>query len=43
MLTVSEALLFRVTVRLRLPEYVTDAEKCQRVEDVLEQLGLTHV
>jgi ABC-type multidrug transport system ATPase subunit len=41
MLTVSEALLF--AARLRLPEYVTDAEKRQRVEDVLEQLGLTHV
>lgn len=41
MVTVSEALLF--AARLRLPEYVTDAEKCQRVEDVLEQLGLTHV
>ncbi|KAI0255316.1 hypothetical protein BJV78DRAFT_1119618 [Lactifluus subvellereus] len=41
MLTVSEALLF--AARLRLPEYVTDAEKCQRVEDVLEQLGLTDV
>jgi ABC-type Na+ transport system ATPase subunit NatA len=40
-LTVSEALLF--AARLRLPEYVTDAEKRQRVEDVLEQLGLTHV
>jgi energy-coupling factor transporter ATP-binding protein EcfA2 len=41
MLTVGEALLF--AARLRLPEYVTDAEKRQRVEDVLEQLGLTHV
>ncbi|KAH9023839.1 ABC-2 type transporter-domain-containing protein [Lactarius pseudohatsudake] len=41
MLTVSEALLF--AARLRLPEYVTDAEKRQRVADVLEQLGLTHV
>ena len=41
MLTVSEALLF--AARLRLPEYVTDAEKRQRVEDVLEQLGLTRV
>ncbi len=41
MLTVAEALLF--AARLRLPEYVTDAEKRQRVEDVLEQLGLTHV
>ena len=41
MLTVSEALLF--AARLRLPEYVTDAEKRQRVEDVLDQLGLTHV
>lgn len=41
MLTVSEALLF--AARLRLPEYVTDGEKRQRVEDVLEQLGLTHV
>lgn len=41
MLTVSEALLF--AARLRLPEYVTDTEKRQRVEDVLEQLGLTHV
>lgn len=40
-ITVSEALLF--AARLRLPEYVTDAEKRQRVEDVLEQLGLTHV
>jgi ABC-type multidrug transport system ATPase subunit len=41
MLTVAEALLF--AARLRLPEYVTDAEKRQRVEDVLEQLGLTQV
>jgi ABC-type nitrate/sulfonate/bicarbonate transport system ATPase subunit len=41
MLTVGEALLF--AARLRLPEYITDAEKRQRVEDVLEQLGLTHV
>ncbi|KAI9508809.1 hypothetical protein F5148DRAFT_1351131 [Russula earlei] len=41
MLTVYEALLF--AARLRLPEYVTDAEKRQRVEDVIEQLGLTHV
>lgn len=40
-LTVSEALLF--AARLRLPEYVTDAEKRQRVEDVIEQLGLTQV
>jgi ABC-type multidrug transport system ATPase subunit len=41
MLTVSEALLF--AARLRLPEYVTDAEKRQRVADVIEQLSLTHV
>jgi ABC-type multidrug transport system ATPase subunit len=34
MLTVGEALLF--TARLRLPEYVTDAEKRQRVEDIIE-------
>ena len=41
MLTVSEALLF--AARLRLPEYVPDAEKRQRVDDVIEQLSLTHV
>ncbi|KAH9992457.1 hypothetical protein BJV77DRAFT_1060460 [Russula vinacea] len=41
MLTVNEALLF--AARLRLPEYVTDAEKRQRVDDVIEQLGLSHV
>lgn len=40
-LTVRESLL--CAARLRLPEYVTDAEKRQRVEDVIEQLGLTHV
>jgi ABC-type multidrug transport system ATPase subunit len=41
MLTVIEALLF--AARLRLPEYVTDAEKRQRVDDVIEQLSLNHV
>jgi len=41
MLTVYEMLLF--AARLRLPEYMTDAEKRQRVEDVLEQLGLKNV
>lgn len=41
MLTVREAILF--AARLRLPEYVTDAEKCQRADDVIEQLSLTHL
>lgn len=41
MLTVKEAILF--AARLRLPEYVTDAEKRQRVDDVIEQLSLTHI
>jgi ABC-type multidrug transport system ATPase subunit len=41
MLTVSEAILF--AARLRLPEYVTDAEKRQRVDEVIEQLSLDHV
>jgi len=38
---VRESLL--CAARPRLPEYVTDAEKHQRVGDVIEQLGLTHV
>jgi ABC-type multidrug transport system ATPase subunit len=41
MLTVREAILF--AARLRLPEYVTDAEKRQRADDVIEQLSLTHL
>ncbi|TFY53547.1 hypothetical protein EVG20_g10067, partial [Dentipellis fragilis] len=41
MLTVFEALLF--AARLRLPENVSDAEKQQRVHDVVEQLGLSRV
>ncbi|KAI0062057.1 hypothetical protein BV25DRAFT_1825918 [Artomyces pyxidatus] len=41
MLTVFEALLF--AARLRLPEWISDAEKKQRVEDVVEQLGLGKV
>jgi ABC-type multidrug transport system ATPase subunit len=41
MLTVREAILF--AAHLRLPEYVTDAEKRQRADDVIEQLSLTHV
>ncbi|KAI0042833.1 hypothetical protein FA95DRAFT_513015 [Auriscalpium vulgare] len=41
MLTVHEALLF--AARLRLPEGVSAAEKRQRVEDVIEQLGLVNV
>ncbi|KAI0282455.1 P-loop containing nucleoside triphosphate hydrolase protein, partial [Russula aff. rugulosa BPL654] len=41
MLTVREAILF--AARLRLPEYVTEAEKRQRADDVIEQLGLSHV
>ena len=41
MLTVREAILF--AARLRLPEYVTDAEKRQRADDVIEQLGLSQV
>ena len=41
MLTVREAILF--AARLRLPEYVTDAEKRQRVDDVIEQFSLAHV
>ena len=44
MLTANGALLaFLFAVRLRLPEYVTDAEKRQRVDDVIEQLSLNHV
>ncbi|KAI0263756.1 hypothetical protein BC834DRAFT_924835 [Gloeopeniophorella convolvens] len=41
MLTVWEATLF--AARLRLPEYIPEAEKRRRAEDVIEQLGLTHV
>ena len=40
-LTVFESLLF--AARLRLPDYVSDAEKRQRVEDVVEQLGLSRI
>lgn len=40
-LTVFESLLF--AARLRLPEYISDGEKKQRVEDVIEQLGLGRV
>ncbi len=41
MLTVREAILFAAC--LRLPEYVTDVEKRQRVDDVIDQLSLNHV
>ena len=41
MLTVREAILF--TACLHLPGYVTDAEKHQQVDDVIEQLSLAHV
>lgn len=40
-LTIFEALLF--AARLRLPEHISDSEKKQRVEDVIEQLKLTTV
>jgi len=38
MLTVFEALLF--AARLRLPESVPDVEKCKRVNEVMEKLGI---
>lgn len=41
MLTVREALTF--AAKLRLPEYVPLHEKVARVEEVIEQLGLTRV
>ncbi|KAF8894767.1 ABC transporter [Infundibulicybe gibba] len=40
-LTVFEALLF--AARLRLPEYVTDVEKQERVNELLEKLAITHI
>ncbi|THH20052.1 hypothetical protein EW146_g1242 [Bondarzewia mesenterica] len=40
-LTVFESLLF--AARLRLPEHISDSEKRQRVEDVVEQLGLSQI
>jgi energy-coupling factor transporter ATP-binding protein EcfA2 len=41
MLTVYEALLF--AARLRLPETVSDSVKSQRVEEVMEKLGIESI
>ncbi len=40
-LTVFEALLF--AARLRLPESITDQEKKERVDNLLEKLGISHI
>lgn len=40
-LTVFEALLF--AARLRLPESITDQEKKERVNNLLEKLGISHI
>lgn len=40
-LTVYEALLF--AARLRLPEGITDANKRERVDEILEKLGISHL
>lgn len=40
-LTVFEALLF--AARLRLPESVNDLEKKDRVNDILQKLGIAHI